>query len=881
MKAPVFVLSCVLLVSTSAWAGPAVRYAIEADVDVRRHVIAGTETVAIANTTTAPLQELYLVLYPNQFRTKNARLNEMNYLWHYPSGFDEGSLTVSAIRVTGSNQTLQGQLIDPPGLPPGTVLRIPLSPALQPGAELSLAIAFETKVPHKYGPFGHFRDTMTAQGGWYPYLVPLADEGRPLFDGLPQRSSVAVHLKLSAERDALVNGVFFDDVSEIDLPARDASYVSLVLAPEYYPTTREAASTKVTFYSLEKARYKINPIMDGLVQTATAASSFFSIDAPREVVFAETYLRAVMTFPGEDMVLVSDRFFVTVTQFDMRNLNTLEAARATAVLAIADRVADREDPRDANWVTEALAWEFRNAFLKENFKELSNLRETANSMGMFRPFHRMAASPTIPFSETYVGFVVNRDPFRESLQYFNNTLPSGQVFTEKMPGTIGAEPTARAVKSYLHQDRRFEPLVAQVAGQDMTWFFAQWKQGYPPDLDYRLAGVKRNAAGAGYKTAFTVEKVTNRDLVDPVEVRVQTDGAPSKLLTWDGRGSAQSFEVETAEKVTQIEIDPRRQTAQTDDYNDLAPHRWEMVMDRGDVDVGSGGLGAGMRIRMHKVRDQGRWMFALPFFAPAEVGVEAGMLFNFGGIVDGLVWNRKQELSMSYLFTDLRGGFANEKSGARDGSGQSSALKFRYTFQNKMFEEDPMNFEAVEAAVSVYREEIGSDFNFFQATLSASKAVALHPKHKLAGLVTLAHSDGFRSEDEIPAQKLFDLSGVGVSGIAAAGNHLGTSAAGVALEWRHDLMSNLNMAMPMNMRIRRLQGVLAFESGWVANDFEDLFRVNQGIYGIRYGLRFHYDFLGIRPSDFTVDVGHRLGAPRGRVVPDDGLVFSIGILQTF
>jgi hypothetical protein len=851
-------------------------------------VISGTETVAISNTTTAPLQEIHLFLYPNQFRTKNAQLNEMNYLWHYPSGFDEGFLTVTAIRVTGSNQTLQGQLVDPPGLPPGTVLRVPLATALPPGAELSLAIAFETKVPHKYGPFGHFRGTMTAQGGWYPYLVPLADEGRPLFDGLPQKSSVAVHLKLSAERDALVNGVFFDDVSDIDLPAREASYVSLVLAPEYYPTSREAASTRVTFYSLEKARYKINPIMDTLIQTATAASSFFSIDAPRDVVFAETYLRAVMTFPGEDMVLVSDRFFVTVTQFDMRNLNTLEAARAMAGLFIADRVADREDPRDANWVTEALAWGFRNAFLSENFKKLADLRQTANSMGMFRPFHRMAASPTIPFSETYVGFVVNHDPFRESLQYFNNTLPSGQLFTEKMPGTIGVEPTDRAVKTYLHQARRFESLVAQVAGQETSWFFTQWKQGYPPDLDYRLADVTRNGPGAthagpgaSYKTALTVEKVTRRDLVDPVEVRVQADGAPPAILTWDGKGSAKSFEVETAGKVTQIEIDPRRQTAQTDDYNDLAPHHWEMVMDRGDVDIGSGGLGAGMRIRMHKVRDQGRWMFALPFFSPPEVGIEAGMLFNFGGIVDGLVWNRKQELSMSYLFTDLRGGFADEKSGARDGSGQSSALKFRYTFQNKMFEEDPMDFEEIDAAVSIYRNEIGSDFDFFQATLSASKAVAPHPKHKLAGLVTLAYSDGFRSEDRIPAQKLFDLSGVGASGITASGNHLGTSAAALTLEWRHDLMSNLNMAMPMNMRIRRLQGVLAFDSGWVANDFDDLFRANQGIYGIRYGLRFHYDFLGIRPSDFTVDFGHRLGRPTGRVVPDDGLVLSIGILQTF
>lgn len=880
MRPHILPLACCLLTSVSAWAGPAARYAVEADVDLRRHVISGTETVVVTNTTGAPMEALHLFLYPNQFRTKSAQLNEMNYRWHYPSGFDEGALTIGAIRDTTSNQALEGQLLDQPGLPSGTVLAVALPAPLPPGGELSLTVAFETKVPHKFGPFGHFHGTMTAQGGWYPYVVPVAGDGRPLFDGAPEKSSFAVRLKLSAERDAVVNGVFFDDVSEIDLPARDASYVSFVLAPEYYPATRQAGSTRVTFLSLDEHRYKINPIMETLPQTATAASTFFGIDAPAEVVFAETYLRAVMTFPGEDMVLVSDRFFVTVTQFDMRNLNTLEAARATAALLIGDRVAEREDPRDATWVTEALAWGFRNAFLKEHFPTLNNLRETANQMGMFRPFHRMAASPTIPFSETYVGFVVSRDPFRESLHYFNNTLPSGQLFTEKLPGTIGNDPAGEVVRHYLHQSGRFEPFATQVAGRDMAWFFDQWKQGYPPDLDYRLADVTRNLPGS-LRTEFTVEKVTGRELVDPVEVRVHKDDAPPELLIWDGVGNTKHFEVETAQQVTQIEIDPRRQTAQVDDYNDLSPHPWEMVMDRGDVDVGSGGLGAGTRIRMHRVRDQGKWMFALPFFSPPEVGVEGGMLLNFGGTVDGLVWNRKQELSMSYLFTNLRGGFADEKSGALDGSGQAAGLKFRYTFQNKMFEEDPMDFETAEAAVSIYRNELGSDFDFFQVTASAAKVVALHPSHKIAGLVSVGYSDGFRSDDVIPAQKLFDLAGVGASGIAASGNHLGRTAAGIALEWRHDLMSHLNMAMPMNMRVRRIQGVLALESGWTADDVGDLFSVNQGIYGVRYGLRFHYDFLGIRPSDFTVDFGHRLGRPTGRGVPDDGLIFSVGILQTF
>lgn len=156
MNTRVCFLVCCCLASTSVWAGPpAARYAVEADIDVRRHLISGTVTVAISNTTTAPLQELHLFLYPNQFRTKNAQLNEMNYLWHYPSGFDEGSLTVSAIRVTGSNQTLQGQLVDAPGLPPGTVLRIPLATA-NPAPNCRWRSRSKRRCPTSTGPSDTF-----------------------------------------------------------------------------------------------------------------------------------------------------------------------------------------------------------------------------------------------------------------------------------------------------------------------------------------------------------------------------------------------------------------------------------------------------------------------------------------------------------------------------------------------------------------------------------------------------------------------------------------------------------------------------------------------------------------------------------------------------
>lgn len=855
-------------------------YTIQADVNLKSKVISGHQTVTVTNRSSGELREIHFFLFPNLYQEENPDLNEMNYLWHHPSGFDPGGLEIETAEEAGTGRPLQSEQVTPPGLPENTVLKVLLSSPLAAGSQIDLRLSFNTKIPYKYGPFGHYRQTVTAQGGWHPYLVPIDSNGSPQFDGAPEPASFQIDLRLDRPRDVVLNGRYFQSVSELHFESPSDRLASFVIAPRFFVSSETVSGRKVTYFRLNEERYKLQHVMESFTHALESIPSFSDIDAPEEVTIVETYLRAVMSYPAEDMILLSDRFMVTVEMFDFRNLNRLEIGRAIAYQLFVDEIVERENPLNQNWVAETYAWAFRNHFLRTQFKELSNLRETAGRMGMFRPFNRMAASPTIPFSETYVGSTLLRDPFRESLFYFNHQLLSGQVFLEKLKNTVGEDSFQRIIEGYLRQPQDFQSYVTEVVGQDMSWFFQQWKSGYPSGLDYSLRQVERNVKSNGeYVTRFTVVKEGGEGFVDPVEVRVHKEGGESEILVWEGQGTSKSFEVKSQEKVTLIEIDPHNQTVQLEGYNDLHPHKWEYVMDRGDVDVGSGGLGAGMRIRMHKVRDRSKWLFVLPFFSPAELGAEAGILFNPGGTVEGLAWAKKHELSFSYIFTDLRGGFADEESGKVDATGQASGVKFRYSFVNKRFEEDPMNFEALEFTSALYREEFGGDFNFFRSTLTGSKAIAIHPKHKLAGIISLGYSEGFRDNDEVPAQKLFDLASTSHIGFAQAGRFLAKNSLTTSLEWRHDLMSDINMSMPMNNRIRRLQGVLSFDVGWLNDHFDEMFRLNEAVFGVGYGLRFHYDFLGVRPSDFTFDVGWRLGDG-----PRDGgsrFVFALGILQTF
>lgn len=888
-----------------AQAAPAARYSIDATLDLRRSVIAGTETVRLTNTARAAVEKVRFFLYPNTFRRQNPGLNEINYLWHYPSAFDAGWLDVRDVRAGA--RPLPSAVIDAPTLR-ASVLEVTLDQPLASGEDVTLALAFTCKIPHKYGPFGHYRRTVTLQGGWYPYLVPADEAGQPVYAAEPAASAFDVRLHLSAPRDAAFNGQVFRHATDVTLQADSARLLSLVIAPAFERTEKRAGQGTVAFYSA-KGRERTQQIA-GAFADALAGLAESGHAVPPELVVVEAPLRDVMTEPAEHMILVSDRFFLTTKLFDLQNLNRLEAARATATLVFQEAAARHETPARAHWVAEAMGWAFRTEFLRTHFKTLSTLRESAGKMGMFRPFNRMAESPTIPFGDTYVAEVPVRDPLRESIFYFNNRLPSGRLLANKLEGTFGFETLGQLADRYEGAEGDLRAQAERVTGRPLGDFFARWENAYPPDLNYRLANVHLNTPASGrYRSRFVVERQTaDRNFVEPVEIRVREAGGRSsgpgqkaataagptgssastpavgggenggELLHWDGTGSRKEFDLDTTGKVEQIEIDPRHRTVETADDDNIAPHPMEMVIDRGDVSVSSGGFGVGARIRFHRVRDFRRWLFVNPLFAPPAYGFNSGVMFNFGPTVDGLAFKHPHEVEVSYFFRELRKGFASRESGFVDASGRSAGVLVRYEFDNKKFEEDPMHALNLRAWARVARHELGGDDDFFQSLVAAHVTEAVHPKHKIAASLVFGYSREIGSTTRIPPQMLFDLAGGEAdNGTVASGRVIGKQMLASTIEWRHDLMSDTNITlMPLDNRVRRLEGVLAVDAGLVAPRVRDLFDTRL-VYGVRYGLRVHYDFLGVRPSDVTVDVGHRLGHGSRQ----EGFVVTFGILQRF
>lgn len=64
-----------------------------------------------------------------------------------------------------------------------------------------------------------------------------------------------------------------------------------------------------------------------------------------------------------------------------------------------------------------------------------------------------------------------------ALLYFNNQLPSGRLLAEKFKATFGEDQFERLISGYLTQKSDFYSYAKGVAGEAVSGFFAQWKQG--------------------------------------------------------------------------------------------------------------------------------------------------------------------------------------------------------------------------------------------------------------------------------------------------------------------------------------------------------------------------------------------------------------------
>ena len=127
---------------------------------------------------------------------------------------------------------------------------------------------------------------------------------------------------------------------------------------------------------------------------------------------------------------------------------------------------------------------------------------------------------------------------------------------EKLRDLVGDEGVERLAEATLMGRGTFRTNAATVAGEDLGWFFEQWRYPYP-EFNYVLEGIDEGEReGDLYTTTVRLRREG-----DPVREPVSVAGSPflgdEVEGTWDGNGEEGAVVLRTPEPIWSVRIDPR------------------------------------------------------------------------------------------------------------------------------------------------------------------------------------------------------------------------------------------------------------------------------------------------------------------------------------
>ena len=159
----------------------AVRYTMEARLDVERHEVKARAKVRFLNDTRAPLRELYWHLYPNAFKSERTTFMSRRHSGVRGSGAlrDSGFIEVEALSIRQhGDRNLWPTATASDGENPEdeTDMRIPLPSPLEPGEALDIDVVWRTKLPSLVERSG-YSGTFHMVSQWFPKLARVEPDG--------------------------------------------------------------------------------------------------------------------------------------------------------------------------------------------------------------------------------------------------------------------------------------------------------------------------------------------------------------------------------------------------------------------------------------------------------------------------------------------------------------------------------------------------------------------------------------------------------------------------------------------------------------------------------------------------------------------------------
>ncbi len=843
-----------------AWLWASLAGAVETRVvcrlDTSGKALSGRAQIGVANPTAAPMDKVYLWLYPNRFATPPDGIDDVNFHWVYPRRFSPGFMRVASVTVGGAPAAARMQ--DHPLAGKDTLLEVTLPEPLAPGAWAWLDVAYHVAVPERYGGFGCADGACTLLGGFYPMLAGIGPGGWDLA-APPARARIRVDMWVADEEEVVTPaGLLRGPVATWTVD--DAPYAVAVVSRGFHRRERLIGPVRVAFYTREEEPpaddadrqilpYTVEDHARPLLRAAGLALELLQgigAKVPPEITVVAAPLRLELAASHPGLVVASNRLYDLYPAERFRKFHTRELVRAlyTTVLG-----GGREAEAAAAFLTERFTIQ---AYDKEEF-----VQHMLAPISFIPTVDELIYAPQVAFAQAFFGGVADPDGFRDDPRKMMNRTPRGSLYLEKLRDLIPAEAFGAVVRRLVVDRVSLEEAVSPEVAASLR----QYDGGYPP-VGYRLGGRRRVRLPDGtYRWEIAVEKRVwdpGRPLVEPVEVRVVDGEGKRHDVRWDGKGDRGVVEVTTAAPdLDVVEVDPRARTLQTrgpDEENDPRlddrdPKRYKLIYNGFGALLNLSNLTLGLLVdaSVRRIYDLNHAL-RLQLYSDQQtrIGGSVGFTYRYGSQVTPNRLDRGVNVNVALArLTD----FSDQPPGTRVSVGGT------WFFEDRQFFFEPRRASGFRLgaryAMTTYD---GSSDLLHTLTFAADFTKIFTP---IDGHTFSIYLEGATVVGDIALRnQLVQAAGEGGLRGYIAGEILGRARVIGHIEWRGTLAHNLDWNFGHLLFLRGISAAAFADVGAVSgcSEYGDLVASRNLLASVGMGLRLNYDDLGVQPGMTAIDI---------------------------
>jgi hypothetical protein len=430
------------------------RYSISVTVDTENRAYTGTLDLQAPISSTQPLNDLYLRLYPNlpQFG---------------------GSMKVTGVEV---NETMVNYDYEAAN----TAVRLHFASPLQPGQAAQVSVSFSGSAPGRpvgtYNIFGQSEDVLSLTN-FYPILAGTRADGWALDVASPQ-GDVGFHdpalyrVEVTAPADQVIAATGTEVTRTVRSdgwattryvlgPARE---FTMLLSPRFQVEEAESMGTRVrSYFRPEDAATAQSALYDAIAALQVYSDEFGPYPYREMAVVQAPLTFHGMEFPG--MNLIGSQDYITHTE-ELENLVVHEVAHQWWYNQVGN------DQPAVPWLDEGLAeWSMYLYYLRRyGQSEADQLRQLRWEVPVAGLAQRQADAP--------IGLPVKDYP-RDS--YETIVYGKGALFFATLRDEIGPEAFSKLLRTYLERYQwrtatpaDFQALAEEVSGKDLDALFAKW-----------------------------------------------------------------------------------------------------------------------------------------------------------------------------------------------------------------------------------------------------------------------------------------------------------------------------------------------------------------------------------------------------------------------